>query len=405
MKYFVLLCDGMADYKIEELGGKTPMECANKPMMDMLVKNSVCGLAQNVPEGMVPESDTANLAVLSYDPKIYSKGRSPLEAVSMGLHMSDNDTAFRCNIVTLSEDEDDYGKKIMLDNSAGEITTEEADVLIKEIDKKLGDKFRRFHTGISYRHCLLWEDCPGMYDFTRPHDIINQCIDKYLPCGEIGGQYVSLFEQSYDILKDHPINIERKKKGLLPGNSIWLWSPGKKPALPSFKEKWGLDGSVISAVDLIKGIGICAGMKTVDVPGATGNINTNFTGKGEAAVAEFKNGAEFVYVHVEAPDECGHQGHADEKVKSIELIDEKILAPVYEYLRNCGEDYGIMVLPDHPTPICKRTHSREPVPFFMHFSNKDSVGVQTFTEANAESTGVYVPAGQELMSIFTGGRG
>ncbi len=400
MKYAVLLCDGMADYKIESLGGKTPMDVASKPVMDMLAKRSLCGLTQNVPDGMVPESDTANLAVMSYDPKIYSKGRSPLEAVSMGLEMTDTDTAFRCNLVTLSEEETDYRQKRMIDNSAGEISTEEADILIKAIDEALGDEIRRFHTGISYRHCLLWDNCPGLYDFTRPHDIIGKVIDEYLPSGDIGSQYLYLFEESYKILSEHPLNLDRKARGLLPGNSIWLWSPGAKMTLPSFKEKWGLNGSVISAVDLIKGIGICAGMKTVDVPGATGNIHTNFAGKGQSAIDELKNGADLVYIHVEAPDESGHQGRADEKVRSIELIDEKILSPLYSYLKETGEDFGILVLPDHPTPICKRTHSREAVPFIMYFSDDEVSGVEKFNEDNAAATGVMIEHGQDLMNKF-----
>lgn len=404
MKYVVLLCDGMADYKVESLGNMTPMEKANKPCMDMLVKTSECGLVQNVPEGMVPESDTANLAVMSYDPKIYSKGRSPLEAVSMGLEMKENDTAFRVNIVALSEEEKEYRNKKMVDNSADEITTEEADVLIKEIDKQLGNEFRRFHTGISYRHCLLWENCPGMYDFTRPHDIIGKTIGEYLPSGEIGSRYASLFERSYDILVNHPINIKRRERGLLAGNSIWLWSPGTKPELPSFEEKWGLKASVISAVDLIKGIGICAKMKPVAVEGATGNINTNFAGKGEAAVNELKNGADFVYIHVEAPDECGHRAEVENKVRSIELIDEHILTPVYEYLKNSGEEFGILVLPDHPTPLCKRTHTREPVPYMMYFSDKKLSGVRSFNEDTAkhssEECGTYIPHGHTLLDRF-----
>lgn len=404
MKYVVLLCDGMADYKVEELGNKTPMEKANKPCMDMLVTSSECGLVQNVPEHMVPESDTANLAVMSYDPSVYSKGRSPLEAVSMGLTMKENDTAFRVNIVALSEEEDNYRDRKMVDNSADEITTAEADELIKEIDKKLGDKLRRFHTGISYRHCLLWENCPGMYDFTRPHDIIGQTVGQYLPSGEIGEKYVSLFEDSYDILVNHPVNVKRRERGLLAGNSIWLWSPGTRPELPSFEEKWGLKASVISAVDLIKGIGICAGMKPVSVEGATGNIHTNFKGKGEAAINELKNGANFVYIHVEAPDECGHRAEIENKVKSIELIDSNILMPVYEYLKGSGEPFGILVLPDHPTPLCKRTHTHEPVPYMMYFSDKVEEGPDSFTEdyasKNAKEKGLYLPKGHELMSRF-----
>ncbi len=404
MKYVVLLCDGMADYKVEQLGDKTPMEKANKPCMDMLAKGSECGLVQNVPANMVPESDTANLAVMSYDPSVYSKGRSPLEAVSMGLKMKENDTAFRVNIVALSEEENDYRNRKMVDNSADEITTEEADILIKEIDKKLGDGLRRFYTGISYRHCLLWENCPGMYDFTRPHDIIGQTIGQYLPKGEIGEKYVSLFEDSYEILANHPVNVKRRERGLLAGNSIWLWSPGTRPELPSFEEKWGLKASVISAVDLIKGIGICAGMKPVQVEGATGNIHTNFKGKGEAAINELKNGADYVYIHVEAPDECGHRAEIENKVRSIELIDENILTPVYEYLNGCGEQFGILVLPDHPTPLCKRTHTHEPVPYMMYFSDKAENGPESFTEANAgknaREKGLYLPEGHKLMGRF-----
>ncbi len=400
MKYLVLLCDGMADWKIPALGGKTPMEVANKPCMDALAKKSFCGKVLNVPEGMVPESDTANLAVMSYDPREFSHGRSPLEAVSIGLTMQPDDTAYRCNIVTISEQEENYDDKIMIDHSADEISTAEADVLIKAIDEAFGNEFRKFYTGISYRHCLIWKNSPGLYNFSRPHDIIGRKIKDYLPEGEIGGQFIDLFRKSYDVLNNHPLNEERRKKGLKPANSIWLWSPGTKPQLPDFREKWGISASVISAVDLIKGIGLCAGMRSVDVDGATGNIHTNFDGKGKATIEEFKNGADLVYVHVEAPDECGHRAELENKVRSIELIDEKILTPVYNYLKQSGEDFKILVLPDHPTPIEIRTHSSEAVPFMMYSSEKDEEGIESFTEDNAEKTGFYLNEGEHLFDYF-----
>ncbi len=399
MKYFVLVCDGMADRKIKELGDRTPMEAAKKTMMDKLAAKSICGTVSNVPEGMVPESDTANLAILSYDPKVYSKGRSPLEAMSMGLDMQPDETAYRCNVVTLSDDED-YDNKIMLDHSADEITTEEADALIKTLEEKLGNEMRHFYTGVSYRHCLLWKNGSETYNFMRPHDILGRCIKDYLPHGEEGKPFYDLMRASYDILKDHPVNIARRKAGKRIANSAWLWSPGKKPALPSFSEKWGLKGAVISAVDLIKGIGICAGMKSIDVEGATGNVHTNYDGKADAAIQAFNDGYDFVFVHVEGPDECGHRAEIDNKVLAIEKIDSIILRKVYDYLSTCGDDFKIFLLPDHPTPIEIRTHSMEPVPFFVYTSNKETNGVECFTEANAEATKLYYPAGHKLLDFI-----
>ncbi len=401
MKYLVLVPDGMADEKIEALGGRSPMETANKPCMDMLAKKSLVGLVSNVPDGMVPESDTANMAILSFDPKVYSKGRSPLEALSMGLTMQEDDTAIRCNFVTLTEEQDNYEDRIITDNSADEITTAEADELVNAINAKLGNDVRHLYTGLSYRHCLMWKTDMDKYNFTRPHDIIGKRIGEYLPRENDGGaEFRKMMIESYDILKDHPINISRKERGLKPGNSIWLWSPGKKPMLPSFKEKWGLDATVISAVDLIKGIGICAGMKSVDVDGVTGNVHTNYDGKAQAAIDAFKDGADYVYVHVEGPDECGHRAEIDNKVLSIELIDSKILAPVYKYLQGCGDDFKIMVLPDHPTPVRLRTHTITPVPFFIYSSAADAEGVDTFNEESAEKTGRYIHDGYTLMDIL-----
>ena len=403
MKYLVILGDGMADYIIEELGNKTPLEVANKPCMDFIAKNGFNGVAKTVPDNMVPESDTANLAILGYDPAIYSKGRSPLEAASMGLEMTPTQYAFRCNVVTLSEG-DVYEERVMLDHSAGEITTEEASKLIEAIDKELGNEIRRFYPGVSYRHCLIYDNPPGydknerIYDFSRPHDIIGKTIGEYLPCGEIGEKYKELFVKSTKILDEHPVNIQRRKDGKNVANSIWLWSPGKKPQLSNFYEKFGLKGTVISAVDLIKGIGLCAGMKSIDVEGATGNYKTNYAGKAEAAISAFKSGDDFVYVHVEAPDECGHTADVKNKVKSIEDIDSKIIAPVMEYLKSTGERFKILVMPDHPTPCAIRTHSHENVPFAIYDSeNPLSQGIESFTEDNALKSGFYIPDGHNLL--------
>ena len=288
----------------------------------------------------------------------------------------------------------------MLDHSADEITTAEADELIKTLDEKLGTKFRKFYTGVSYRHCIIWKDGCDTYNFMRPHDILGQCIRDYLPHGEDGKVFYELMKASWDILEHHPVNEARRARGLRPANSIWLWSPGKKPALPSFKDKWKLDGAVISAVDLIKGIGLCAGMKSIDVEGATGNVHTNYDGKAQAAIDAFKNGAEYVYIHVEGPDECGHRAEVENKVLSVELIDKKILAPVHEYLKGCGEDYKIMILPDHPTPTRLRTHTIDPVPFMIYSSTQDKAGVDTFSEDNASATGLYVEHGYTLMDLL-----
>ena len=397
MKYLVLIPDGMADEKVEALGNRTPMEAANKPTMNRLAKSALIGTVSNVPEGMVPESDTANMAILSFDPKIYSKGRSPLEAVSMGIEMQPDETAYRCNVVTLSDD-GEYEDKIILDHSADEITTAEADQLIKALEEKLGNEYRRFYTGVSYRHCLIWKNGNDKYNFMRPHDILGKRIGEYLPKESDGGaEFLRLMKESFEILNHHPVNEARRARGLKPANSAWLWSPGKKPQLPNFKEHWGLDAAVISAVDLIKGIGLCAGMKSIDVEGATGNVHTNYQGKAKAAIEAFSNGYDYVYIHVEAPDECGHRAETENKVLSIEKIDEKILAPVLSYLKSTGEAFKIMILPDHPTPLRIRTHSIDPVPYMMYSSEKKFDGVNTFTEDTAKAKNNYLKNGFELM--------
>ncbi len=402
MKYLILIPDGMADEKIEALGNRTPMQAANKPITDALAHRSLVGTVSNVPAGMVPESDTANMAILSFDPKVYSKGRSPLEAVSMGIEMQPDETAYRCNVVTLSEDEENYDDKIILDHSADEITTAEADELIKALETALGNEVRRFYTGVSYRHCLIWKNGNDKYDFMRPHDILGKRIGEYLPKAENGGaEFLDLMRRSYDILNHHPVNEARRARGLKPANSAWLWSPGKKPQLPNFREKWGLDGAVISAVDLIKGIGLCAGMKSIDVDGATGNVHTNYDGKANAAIKALKDGCNYVYIHVEAPDECGHRAELENKVLSIELIDQKILAPVYDYLQSTGEDFRIMILPDHPTPIRLRTHTILPVPFMIYDSAVERDGVDCFCEDSAAEKNNYIENGYTLMDLLT----
>ena len=401
MKYFVLIPDGMADEKIEVLGNRTPMDAANKPTMDALASKALVGTVSNVPEGMVPESDTANMSILSFDPKIYSKGRSPLEAVSMGIEMKPDETAYRCNVVTLSDNGEDYDDKIILDHSADEISTEEADQLIKALEEKLGNDVRAFYTGVSYRHCLIWKNGNDVYPFMRPHDILGKRIGEYLPKEENGGgEFYRLMRESFDILNHHPVNEARRARGLKPANSAWLWSPGKKPALPNFRQEWNLRAAVISAVDLIKGIGLCAGMTSIDVDGATGNVHTNYKGKADAAIQAFSDGYDYVYVHVEAPDECGHRAELDNKVLSIEKIDSEILKPVYEYLCGCGEKFKIMVLPDHPTPIRMRTHTILPVPFFIYSSGCEQAGVETFCEESAEAKNNYIPFGHELMKLL-----
>lgn len=400
MKYLVLIPDGMADKAIPELNNKTPMEAAKKPSTDALARRSLVGTVSNVPTGMVPESDTANMAILSFDPKIYSKGRSPLEAMSLGIPMSDEDVAIRCNLVSISDEEENYEDKIMLDHSSDEIATEEADVLVKYLDEHLGNEYRKLHTGISYRHCLIWKNCSDSYDFARPHDILGKRIREYLPSGAEGEEFLRFMKESYELLKDHPINVERKKRDLRPANSAWLWSPGKKPSLPSFTDKYSMNAAIVCAVDLIKGIGICADMKVIDVPGATGNFHTNYRGKADGAIKAFNEGASFVYVHVEAPDECGHQGDAISKVRSIELIDSEILSPVYEYLKASGEDFKIMILPDHPTPVGIRTHTIDPVPFMIYSSSEELDGVDSFTEKTAESKEYYLPEGHKLLTLL-----
>lgn len=394
MKYIVMLGDGMADYPVEALGGRTPLEVARKPHIDRLAKYGELGMVKTVPDGMKPGSDVANLSAMGYNPLECYTGRSPLEAVSIGIEMSDTDVAFRCNLVTLS-DEAEYGEKTMVDYSSGEITTEEAAELIRAVDEAFRTEEILFYPGISYRHCMIWHEGPTGLDLTPPHDISDRKVTDYLPKNPL---ILDLMQRSYEVLKDHPVNKARAARGLNPANSIWLWGEGTKPGVSLFEKTYGVKGSVISAVDLIKGIGICAGMKVIEVEGATGNIDTNFRGKGEAALQTLLDGQDLVYIHVEAPDECGHHGDLEGKIRSIELIDELVVGPLLEGLLAAGEAYSILVMPDHPTPIAIKTHISDPVPYLLYRSTQEAEsGIDTYTENTAKATGRYVAQGQELM--------
>lgn len=399
MKYIVMLGDGMADYPVEALGQKTPLEVAKKPNIDRLARHGELGMAKTVPEGMKPGSDVANLSAMGYNPLDCYTGRSPLEAVSIGIQMSDTDVAFRCNLVTLSE-EPEYRDKTMVDYSSGEITTEEAAELIRAVDEAFRTDEILFYPGISYRHCMIWHEGPVGLDLTPPHDISDRKVTEYLPTNPV---ILDLMKRSYDVLKDHPVNRARQERGLNPANSIWLWGEGTKPGVSLFEKLYGVKGSVISAVDLIKGIGICAGMKVIEVEGATGNIDTNFSGKGEAALQTLLDGQDLVYIHVEAPDECGHHGDLEGKVRAIELIDELVVGPLLQGLEEAGEDYSILVMPDHPTPLAIKTHISDPVPYLLYCSTKPvESGIGTYTENTAKSTGRYVEQGQGLMEKLLG---
>lgn len=399
MKYIVMLGDGMADYQIEALGGKTPLEVAKKPNIDRLARGGELGMVKTVPDGMKPGSDVANLSAMGYDPLKCYTGRSPLEAVSIGIEMSDTDVAFRCNLVTLS-DEPEYENKTMVDYSSGEITTAEAAELIKAVDAVFRTDEILFYPGISYRHCMIWHEGPVGLDLTPPHDISDRKVTEYLPKNPV---ILDLMKRSYEVLKDHPVNKDRVARGLNPANSIWLWGEGTKPGVSRFEATYGVEGSVISAVDLIKGIGLCAGMKVIEVEGATGNIDTNFHGKGVAALETLLEGQDLVYIHVEAPDECGHHGDLEGKIRSIELIDEEIVGPVLKGLEEAGEEYAILVMPDHPTPIAIKTHISDPIPYLLYRSSAPvESGVDTYNEKTAAAAGRYVAQGCQLMNHLLG---
>lgn len=396
MKYVVILGDGMADEPIEALGGRTPLEAAGTPVMDLLAKDAEIGLLKTIPDGMKPGSDTANLAVLGYDPKEYYTGRSPLEALSIGVPMEDTDVALRCNLVTLTEEEP-YEEKRILDHSASEISTEDAAVLLDAVKKELENESYQFYTGTSYRHCMIWKH-GTVVELTPPHDHLTEVIHPYLP------QDAALREmqkRSYEILASHPINQERKAKGLNPANSCWFWGAGTKPMLSAFSEKYGKNGTMISAVDLLKGIAVGAKMQVVEVPGANGGLHTNYEGKAEAALkALLQDGKDFAYVHLEAPDEMGHQGSLERKLQAIENLDHRIIRLVKEGLDASGEDYRMLVLPDHPTPLRIRTHSSEPVPYLLYDSRKRLGSSESYCERTAKENGILRPEGYKMMDVL-----
>lgn len=393
MKYIVILGDGMADESIDALGGKSPLACAETPVMDELASKGEMGMVQNVPAGMAPGSDVANLSVLGYDPAVCYSGRSPLEALSVGVAMEPTDIVLRCNIVTLTEEEP-YAKKTILDHSSGEISTADADILMDAIREAFNSDEFQYYTGTSYRHITIWKN-GTMPQLEPPHDHLTQVIGPYLPQEP---KLRSMMEKSFDILNTHPLNLERAAKGKNKANSLWFWGAGTKPSLQNFTEKTGLKGAMVSAVDLLKGIAVGAGMKVYQVPGATGSIDTNFEGKAQAAIdALTKDGCDFVYVHVEAPDEMGHQGLLKEKIQSIEYLDRRLIAPVKKAMEDAGEDFRMLVLPDHPTPIRLRTHTGDPVPYVLYDSTRQRKSIRKYTEAEAGATGNYEPNGYRLI--------
>lgn len=397
MKYIVVLGDGMADYPLEELNERTPLEAAKKPIMDELAGKGQMGLATTIPEGMSPGSDTANLAVLGYNPRKYYTGRSPLEALSIGVDLKETDVALRCNIVTLSDNEKPYEEKTILDHSSSEISTEDAAILIEAVRKELENEIYKFYVGTSYRHLTVW-DKGNVVELTPPHDVLGRTIGAYLP------QEVALKEmmkKSYDILNHHPLNEERAKKGLNKANSLWFWGAGTRPCLTSFEEKTGKRGVMISAVDLLKGIAVGAGMKVAYVEGADGTLHTNYEGKAQAAVdALLKEGYDFAYIHVEAPDEMGHQGSLERKIQSIEYLDSRIIKLVKEQMDASGEEYRMLITPDHPTPIALRTHVAEPVPFVLYDNTKERRRIARYTEKEAKESGLFLENGYELIEVL-----
>lgn len=396
MKYVIVLGDGMADYPIEEIGNETVIEHAKTPVLDELAEKSEIGLVLTVPEGMSPGSDTANLSVIGYDPKQYYSGRSPLEALSIGVDMKPTDISFRCNIVTVSEEEENYEDRTIIDHSSSEISTEDAAVLLKAVSDVLEKEYAgyKFYVGTSYRHLTIW-DKGTVLPLTPPHDILGKKIGQYLPEDRALHE---MMEKSYDILVNHPINVERKKKGLNPANSIWFWGAGTRPALSDFEKKNGKKGVMISAVDLLKGIAVGAGMRVIEVEGANGGLHTNYEGKAMAAVkALCDDGYDFAYIHVEAPDEMGHQGSLERKLEAVENLDQKVIRVVKEQLEAKGEDFRMLVLPDHPTPIRLRTHVGEPVPYLLYDSTNKLASNLRYNEKDAKKSGIYIENGHEII--------
>lgn len=396
MKYIVILGDGMADEPLDMLGGRTPLEAAATPTMDSLAGMGELGLVRTVPRSMKPGSDVANLAVLGYDPEANYSGRSPLEALSVGVKMDDTDVIFRCNIVTVSENEP-YAEKIILDHSSGEISTEDADILMNAVREAFNNEIFSFYTGTSYRHITVWKE-GRVLDLIPPHDHLGEVIGSYLPTEP---KLREMMEKSFDILNNHPLNLQRAAEGKNKANSLWFWGAGTKPSLGSFKEKTGLEGTMISAVDLLKGIAVGAGMESIDVPGANGSLETNYEGKADAAIkALLEDGKDFAYIHVEGPDEMGHQGNIQHKILSIEYLDRRIIARVKQAMDESGESYRMLILPDHPTPIRCRTHTSDPVPYILYDSTRQARKISRYSEKEAAATGIFEPVGYKLMDRF-----
>lgn len=397
MKYVVVLGDGMADEPIEALSGKTPLEYAKTEAMDAISKKAEIGMVHTIPEGMKPGSDTANLSVLGYDPKKYYSGRSPLEALSIGVPMKDTDIALRCNIVTLSEEEVPFEERTIIDHSSGEISTEDCAVLLDAVRKELETDTYKFYLGTSYRHCLIW-DKGEVIELAQPHDVLGQVIGQYLPADKA---LYEMMKKSYDILVNHPLNIERKKQGLNPANCCWFWGAGTKPMLSSFEEKTGKKGMMISAVDLLKGIAVGAGMGVAKVEGANGGLHTNYEGKTQAAVkALTEEGYDFAYIHVEAPDEMGHQGSVEKKVQAIEYLDSLVIAPLVKSLKEKNVDFRLLVLPDHPTPIRVRTHTADSVPYMLYDSTNEEEHIWNYNEKEGKASGNYIAKGHEIIDYL-----
>ena len=393
-KYVIVLCDGMADEPLPELDGRTPLEAARTPHMDRLAPRSEIGMARTVPEGMSPGSDTANLSVIGYDPVKYYSGRSPLEALSIGVDMKEDDVSFRCNVVTLSEEEENYEDRRILDHSAGEISSKDAAVLIEALKEGLKRDGYEFYAGTSYRHLLIWKQ-GRVVELTAPHDILTRRIGEYLPADPVLRE---MMVKSYDILSGHPINVKRKEQGLNPANSAWFWGAGTRPALTSFEQEHHLKGAMVSAVDLLKGIAVGAGMRNITVEGANGGLDTNYTGKGQAAIDALRGDMDFVYIHIEAPDEMGHQGSFTDKITAIERIDAQIIGPITETLEAEGMDFRMLVLPDHPTPVRVRTHVGDPVPYLLYDSTADLGGKAVrYDEKTGQESGILVEKGHMLI--------
>lgn len=401
MKYVVVLCDGMADYPVPALGGKTPMMVAKKPHIDALAAKAEVGLVRTVAPGLKPGSDVANMSVLGFDPHRFYTGRSPLEAASIGIDMKDSDVSLRTNLVTLSDKGEPFADKVIEDYCADDISTEEARQLIEAVQAAFGSGEYDFYTGVSYRHCLIWHGgTTELGNMTPPHDITGKVIGPHLSTAETARPLLEMMEKSFDLLKDHPVNKARVAAGRRPANCIWLWGEGKRPALQPFEALYGIKGGMVSAVDLLKGIANCAGMEVAEVPGATGYIDTDFEGKAKAAL-DLLTRNDLVYVHFEAPDECGHRNEPENKVKAIEMIDSRVL-PILEEGLEQYEDYKILLLPDHPTPIVTRTHASDPVPYLLYQKSAPKTGVDTINEETAKATGIYMENGPAMMPHFLG---